>query len=473
MPEALDEITYVSNATNFRLALLNAFSRRDFDVDTNIAENEDTCLTYRGYIKFLETDLATVYPVGPGRSKTKYKKGVGYIAKQMLFRGDAFARAVRENFADHIRLSIHPSTGATKLSISLLPTDTIFTTPWHCAVAFRLDGTVTTGPRSDFEAMADSFELVRDDDGRPSYFRERSDLLSWGEHKGGVTCEPIYPAGVLVRPAAGANRMTIRDVDAAKVRGLSELNSPVVLRGFAETTDRDLFVAKAAELGEPLPWKFGLVLEVKDRGADARGLNNVLSSEWMPFHYDGLFKTETRAGEDGAERLVSTPPRFQFFSGVTSSPKNTGYTLYSSSTLVFRYLPPHLPLDYLRTLTWGVSTPSFDAARLRGLPLVLDHPTTGRPCLRYHEPWPQARTAFEPTHVAVEDPLGALAAGGPGAAADAVCEAIDSLLHDRRVAYWHSWEKGDLMVADNTLMMHTRSDFVAGCDRELWRIHFS
>jgi len=29
----------------------------------------------------------------------------------------------------------------------------------------------------------------------------------------------------------------------------------------------------------------------------------------MPFHYDGLFKTEKRTKEDGTEELVSVPPQ--------------------------------------------------------------------------------------------------------------------------------------------------------------------
>lgn len=164
--------------------------------------------------------------------------------------------------------------------------------------------------------------------------------------------------------------------------------------------------------------------------------------------------------------LTGPNPRFQLFTGVTSSPKDTGFTLFSSSTLVFKYLPEDLDLAYLRKLTWGVSTSSFDATKLRGLPLVIDHPTTGKPCIRYHEPWPQSKTAFDPTYVTIEDE------NGPIENNDALCAVIDSLLHDRRVAYWHSWEKGDLVVSDNILMMHTRSDFTAGCDRELWRIHF-
>jgi alpha-ketoglutarate-dependent taurine dioxygenase len=59
----------------------------------------------------------------------------------------------------------------------------------------------------------------------------------------------------------------------------------------------------------------------------------------------------------------------------------------------------------------------------------------------------------------------------PEASAD-VCKVLDNLLHDRRVVYYHSWQKGDILVSDNILTMHTRSDFKGGADRELWRIHF-
>lgn len=133
-------------------------------------------------------------------------------------------------------------------------------------------------------------------------------MLAWAP---AVVSEPLYPAGLVVRPAAGAGALSMDDIDAAKVRALVQVNSPVVLRGFAGTGDRDRLVHKAAELGTPLPWNFGLVLEVKDRGAaDTRGLNNVLSAEWMPFHYDGLFKTEKRTNAEGGEVLVSLPPRY-------------------------------------------------------------------------------------------------------------------------------------------------------------------
>jgi len=88
MKPDMNEIDYVTNATNFRMAVLNSFGKRNFNADEKISGDEDTCLTYRGYIKFLEADLQTVYPVGDGRSKNGYKKGMAEIAKQMLYRGD-------------------------------------------------------------------------------------------------------------------------------------------------------------------------------------------------------------------------------------------------------------------------------------------------------------------------------------------------------------------------------------------------
>ncbi|KAI0169583.1 putative pyoverdine/dityrosine biosynthesis protein [Hypoxylon sp. FL1284] len=471
LPEELDESVYVENASNFRDTLLSRFGDAELDMSSRIHDDDDTCMTYRGYIRFLCTDLLHVYPIGPDRTKSQYKKTIEKIAKRMLMRGDAFAHAVKERFIDQLRLSIHPSTFVNKISVNLLPTDTIFTTPWHCSIGFRLDGTATTGPREQFE-KDDAWELVYED-GRPSFFRERSEMYSGfikGDSDGQssrVSFSPMYPSGLMIRSTDGSE-IPLTDVDSQKLRGLTQNNSPVVLRGFRETMDRERFVAKAHDLGVPTPWKFGLVLEVKDRGDESRGLNNVLSAEWMPWHYDGIFKMTKHTDADGKEVEVSTPPRFMMFTSITTSPKDTGFTLFASSSLMIQNLPRSLPLEALRPLKWTVRTGAFDELKLHGLPLVVDHPATGRPCVRFHEPWPQAKTKFSPTSVTVEDG----ATGGAHGDSGRICEALTELLHDRRVAYYHSWEKGDVVVNDNILAMHTRSDFTAGCDRELWRIHF-
>jgi len=87
LPEKMEEITYVANATNFRRFLFNHFGKDDIDIDHEIATNPDTKMTYLGYRRFLESDLENIFPLGNGRSSHGYKRNVKYLAKQMLIRG--------------------------------------------------------------------------------------------------------------------------------------------------------------------------------------------------------------------------------------------------------------------------------------------------------------------------------------------------------------------------------------------------
>ncbi|KAG5751709.1 hypothetical protein H9Q69_003536 [Fusarium xylarioides] len=170
LPAKLHEIAYVANATNFRRALLNRFGKDDIDIDKEIEKDPDTKMTYLGYRRFLESDLKHIFPVGNGRTANAYRRDVRYLAKQMLIRGYAFAAAVKHGFPDHLRLSIHQSTGKQKVSICLLNTKTGFTTPWHCCVALTATGEWTSAPKGEY--LKDPNMKVIHEDGRPSYFQE-------------------------------------------------------------------------------------------------------------------------------------------------------------------------------------------------------------------------------------------------------------------------------------------------------------
>ncbi|CAD6582681.1 MAG: hypothetical protein ASARMPRED_001032 [Alectoria sarmentosa] len=171
LPEQLDEVTYVANATNFRRALLGQFGQDGLDVHRLIEENEDTRLTYCGHSRFLFNDLRYIFPKSESRGSNQYRRDVKYIAREMIKRGFAFAGAIKNSFPDHLRLSIHQSTGEHKISLSLLPTKTSFTTPWMCAIGYRADGTLTSAPKADFEADP-KYQVEYSSDGRPSHFAE-------------------------------------------------------------------------------------------------------------------------------------------------------------------------------------------------------------------------------------------------------------------------------------------------------------
>lgn len=87
LPEKLQEITYVANATNFRRLLFNKYGKDDLDIDYEIATNPDIQMTYLGYRRFLESNLRYIFPLGEGRSNISYKRDIKYLAKQMLIRG--------------------------------------------------------------------------------------------------------------------------------------------------------------------------------------------------------------------------------------------------------------------------------------------------------------------------------------------------------------------------------------------------
>lgn len=89
---------------------------------------------------------------------------------------------MKSAYPNHLRLSIHQSTGEHKISLSLLNTNTGFTTPWHCSVALMATGEWLSAPKGDFETDP-KFRVV-DENGRPSYFQEQkieADSVSDGE----------------------------------------------------------------------------------------------------------------------------------------------------------------------------------------------------------------------------------------------------------------------------------------------------
>ena len=227
-----------------------------------------------------------------------------------------FAAAIEANSKDHVRLSIHQSSGQNKLSIPLIPQPGkgILMTPWHCAIAVGVDGSFKTVHVAN---VRDTHDMILQN-GRPHHLREKSDLWNLGDVE--VDFEHLYPCGLIVRPAVGADAASppsFRDIDVLKVRRLAELQSPVILRGFAETTDRELYIKKAGEMGEIQPWSFGLIMLVKDQKNPDSGSNIVASNEAMPMHYDGIYKFKTRKDadgnvmrdEEGNAIQIQTPPR--------------------------------------------------------------------------------------------------------------------------------------------------------------------
>jgi alpha-ketoglutarate-dependent taurine dioxygenase len=452
---------YLAHASCLRRELIYTHGDPTFDADEAIKTDNDTCLTYRGYIKFLSKDLAHQYETQP-LSKRARQNQIAQIARQMIVRGKMFAAAIKANRKDYVRLSIHESAGEKKLSISLIPQlrGALGYTPWHASVAVGVDGSYRTVHAED---VRDTHDLIYKN-GQPYYFREKSDIFDWAEDGVSAKFEHLYPCGLIVRPADIDNvnpAPSITALPMRKVRQLSTNMSPVILRGFAETLQEDLYVKAGEQLGTILPWSFGIIQKVRDDGRTDKLGNNVTSSEAMPMHFDGMFKfTEITDPVTGEKKKVQSPPGYQFFTCPATAPKGGGYTLFASSRLFFRYLPHPWTAERLEKITWAMDNDGFWDAKLKNLPLIVKHPVSGLPCVRWHQPWDSSKTKFSTCDVTIENDHPSLVG------------VVDRLTYDHRVCLRFEWEKGDLLISDNTAMLHTRTGYKTGCDRELWRIHF-
>lgn len=459
-PEAAKSY-YLAHAQCLRRELMFRFEDPNFDATKAIKTDNDTCLTYRGYIKFLTKDLAH-QDDAQFSSKKARERHIAETARAMIVRGKMFAAAIRANRSDYVRLSIHESAGEKKLSISLIPQKrgALGFTPWHASVAVGVDGSFRTVHAED---VRDTHDLVYKN-GQPYFFRERSDLFDWTANGVTVKFEHLYPCGLIIRPADVDDSRappSIADIPMDKVRKLSHHLSPIVLRGFSQTLNEDLYVQSAERLGKILPWSFGVIQKVRDAGRNDKMGNNVTSNEAMPMHYDGMFKfVDVTDPVTGEVSKAQKPPGFQYFTCHATAPKGSGYTLFSNSKLFFRYLPLPWSADRLEKVTWAMDNDGFWDAKLKNLPLVVRHPVTGLPCLRWHEPWDETKTKFSTCAVRVENEDMKLV------------DVVDEFTYDFRVCLRFSWEKGDLLISDNTSMLHTRTGYVSDCDRELWRIHF-
>ncbi|KAF6793734.1 glutamyl-tRNA(Gln) amidotransferase [Colletotrichum sojae] len=211
-----------------RQELMRRYVDPGFDANACVKNDPDYKTTFDGYAKFLKKDLA----YGPIRdsatSGKKYKAKVHETAKAMIARGVAFAELIRERLPEHVRLSIHPSTGQTKISMPLIPQpDSFSMTPWHCAVAVDTRGRFKTGHLA---AWRDTHELVLKD-GKPYFFRERSPLYSWDAN---VEFEHLYGGGLVVHNAGGVEqtKSSLSDSDKRKAGALAVLQGKIVFRGF-------------------------------------------------------------------------------------------------------------------------------------------------------------------------------------------------------------------------------------------------
>lgn len=168
--ESIDRESYLASTKSCRQDLERRFAPSDETLTKLIESDKDTNLTYRGMARFLDTEMETS-PLLAGLSRSARKRVQKTLARKMMQRSEAFTLAIRTLYPLHVRLSMHPSTGAAKLSFPLVPTfDGNFQkSPWHSCIAAGRDNSFRC---VHVEEVRESHDLVYRY-GRPYYYRER------------------------------------------------------------------------------------------------------------------------------------------------------------------------------------------------------------------------------------------------------------------------------------------------------------
>ena len=89
--ENMSREEYIIHAGCYRRELVAKFAPTDFNAPDAVRNDKDTCMTYRGYIKFLTKDLMYSRIAEETQSqqnpKKRYKDAIENLAYQMIYRG--------------------------------------------------------------------------------------------------------------------------------------------------------------------------------------------------------------------------------------------------------------------------------------------------------------------------------------------------------------------------------------------------
>lgn len=257
--------------------------------------------------------------------------------------------------------------------------------------------------------------------------------------------EIVSPFGVLVRPSAGAAQMVAVPVPAA--RDLVRNHHLAIFRGFEPLPGPKELVRYAASWGEVLSWPFGEVLDLVEH---ERPTDHIFDNTGVSFHWDGMF--------------VDQIPEFQIFQCINAGDHSGGgCTIFCDTTRVLDDADPVTRQLWERlTLTYHVTKKShYGGMAVSGL--VVKHPTSGFPTMRYLEPVGEHIDYVNRPRVTFHDV--------PDKCVSEIEQALRDALYDPRHCYAHDWHTGDVVVADNYTLLHGRQAYASRCGRHLRRVH--
>jgi len=249
----------------------------------------------------------------------------------------------------------------------------------------------------------------------------------------------LSPFGcVVTAPAAGAS---IESFPKEDLEELVDKNRVVVFRGF-EPLAGEALPRYCATLGTIAEFDFGSVNKL-EISPDAT--NYLYTNSEVPFHWDGAF--------------IGEIPHYIFFHcDLAPQPGSGGETLFADTTLLLEQA------DQSTRDRWSNIDITYATEKLVhyggefSSPMI-ERSETGREVVRFAEP------------VKDLNPVNLRISGLPSSEHEQFLSDMHRRLHDDSVCYRHQWCDGDVVIADNFVLLHGRSAFDAGAKRSIRRVN--
>lgn len=254
------------------------------------------------------------------------------------------------------------------------------------------------------------------------------------------TLQNQNPFGLLV--TAKHESADLRTIPIELLKQWAAADRLVTLRNFAPLAGPEL-PQYCSGLGEILEWEFGSVNNLRVK-PDTR--NYLYTNREVPFHWDGAF--------------AGTVPHYIFFHcDVAPRPGDGGETLFCDTSMLLATAPRNSRELWERTtITYSTEKIVHYGGKFTS-PMICGHPISGETTLRFAEP------------VADLNPVQLEIDGIPRAQQHAFLEEMHTRLHDNAVCYAHEWRAGDVVIADNHMLLHGRRAFLANSERSIRRVN--
>ena len=255
----------------------------------------------------------------------------------------------------------------------------------------------------------------------------------------------LSPFGLLLEPNHPND--DIRNLDIEKLREFFHRHHLVVLKGFRTFETANDFSDYCAGFGEISLWPFGKVLELVEQ---KNPTDHIFDHTYVPLHWDGMYRPQV--------------PEFQIFHCVIAPQEDQGgRTTFSNTAIAAGRVPAHIRDLWARVTGIYYRKMEFYESKTVA-PIITKHPVRGFPVIRYCEPPREGDETFV-NHPTLEFK------GVTESEATEFHRSLREALYSPENFYAHTWQTGDVVIADNYTLLHGREAFTSGAPRHLRRVH--